>query len=210
MASWNPFEAPFTAPGTNARRGQEKQIRDLAKQLAKLFNANYGNANAQVERQGATLDATYQQLQQLLGTLGQGGTDARIANFNANADSQAAQDQAAIARELGNAGLGDGAILGAKRRSRNAAASAKNGFFAQEYDPTNIANRLQAGQNAAGNWMNMSNSPMNSLLQLFGGVNGQQPVQVQPGVGDYMGQAAAAYFGGMGAGKAGKAGKEQK
>ena len=186
-------EALTTAPGTNARRGQEKQIKDLASQLAKLFNANYGNANAQVERQGATLDTTYQQLQQLLGTLGQGGTNARIANFNANADSQAAQDQAATARELGNAGLGDGAILGAKRRSRNAAASAKNGFFAQEYDPTNIANRLQAGQNAAGNWMNMSNSPMNSLLQLFGGVNGQQPVQVLPGAGDYIKQGAQMY-----------------
>lgn len=191
--SWlsSALESALTGAGTNARRGQENQIKDLAGQLAKLFNANYGNANAQIGRQGATLDSTYQQLQQFLGTLGQGGTNARIANFNANADSQAAQDQAATARELGNAGLGDGAILGANRRSRNAAASAKNGFFAQEYDPTNIANRLQAGQNAAGNWMNMSNSPMNSLLQLFGGVNGQQPVQVQPGLGQQLGQLAA-------------------
>jgi hypothetical protein len=54
--------------------------------------------------------------------------------------------------------------------------------------------------------MNMSNSPMNSLLQLFGAVNGQQPVQVQPGVVDRIAQVAGAYASGQTGGMAGKGG----
>jgi hypothetical protein len=184
------LSSAFTPAGTNAKRSQEKYIRELASKLGDQFNLNIGNASAQVGRQGQVLDTSFQQLMNLLGATNAGGSANRVSQFNASADAQAAEEEANAARELGQYGLGDGAVLGAKRKARNTAANAKNQFFSQEYDPANIANRLNATNGAASNWMGMSSQPMNSLLALFGGVNSQQPVQVQPGLGQTFGQLA--------------------
>jgi hypothetical protein len=184
------FSSMATPAGTNAKRSQEKYIRELANKLGDQFNLNIGNASAQVGRQGQVLDTTFQQLMNLLGATNAGGSANRVSQFNASADAQAAEEEANAARELGQYGLGDGAVLGAKRKARNTAANAKNQFFSQEFDPANIANRLNATNGAAAGWMGMSSQPMNNLLQLFGGVNSQQPVQVQPGIGQTFGQLA--------------------
>jgi len=184
------LKSAFTPGGTAAKRSQEEYIRSLASKLGDLFNQNIGNANAQVGRQGQVLDTSFQQIMNLLGATNAGGSANRVSQFNASADAQAAEEEANAARELGQYGLGDGAVLGAKRKARNTAANAKNQFFSQEYDPANIANRLNATNGAASNWMGMSSQPMNSLLALFGGVNSQQPVQVQPGLGQTFGQLA--------------------
>jgi len=204
MGAFSFLESAFTPAGTNARRGQENQIRGMSKRLQGLFDSYIPLAQKQIGNQGRVLDSNAQLIQDFMGTLGESGRRAGLSRFNSEVDAQGVSEDAGTDMGLGAAGVDAQTRAGVKANARRGRASAKNKFFADTYDPTNIAARLSAGNNAIGGYLNNSGLPINSANSLFGSVNGQQPVQVQPGLGDYIGQAAASYAGGMGAGKAGK------
>lgn len=175
----------FTNPGQNAAEGQQRQSEQLAKQLAKLFGSYQGIAADQVGRQGENLATTFTQLQNLLGTLNEGGTQQRIGKYNANINSGLAGQQASSARNLAQSGYGSGAIAGANQNLASQAQSAKNGYFSQQYDPANVAARIMGGQQAAGQWNQMANQPLNNLMQLFANVisTPKHPVGTNPAAG---------------------------
>jgi len=198
------LQSAFTPSGTNALQGQEAQqagltseYASLLKQLEPFLSQEQNFSDSLVPQQEA--DAS-----RMLMLASPGNQQARtqmVDNGNFANAAQAAQqaDQADAA-----AGLSPALTAGQNQGITNAAAGANNSYNQMINSPQY---QLSQAQNLLGQISNAQQLPgMGELGQITQGIYGAPTVQVQPGLGSFLGSIAGDYAGGMGRSESGGGG----
>jgi hypothetical protein len=187
------FESALTPAGTNARRSQEADIRGMSKEALALFRLLAPMVRRQMQFRQSMQGVQDAALTTGLSGTGPGARDARIDRYGEQVDDatlKAMKRAALIAKQQG---LGDGGLFADIGNIEQQGAIAKNQYAAEQFSPEGY------GRDAAAVFdlfqrHGANQSDLAQLFSLFGGiVNGQQPVQVQPGIGQVLGQIAGDY-----------------
>ena len=184
------IEDALTPQGTNAAASQNRRNAKLANALMTLVPGLQELAQRQLTYGTGLEDKRQASLDQLISSLSPGSMagsiKAQTNSIYSNA-SEAARRASAMARGMGSGyNLGQGINFG-----KSAALQASN-VEQNLYDPqkraqmlASLVDAIQGGQN-----VNLTN-----LAQIGATLNGQQPVQVQPGFGQILGNMASGIVG---------------
>lgn len=180
------IEDALTPQGTNAAASQNRRNAKLANSLMTLVPGLQELAQKQLNYGVGLEDKRQAGINQLVSALSPGSlagsVEAQKNSIYSNA-SEAARRATALARNSGY-GLGQNVNLG-----KQAALQASN-MEQNLYDPQKRAQMLASLIDAISSGQNVN---LTNLSQIGSTLNGQQPVQVQPGFGQILGNLAATY-----------------
>lgn len=181
----------FAAPGASQREDQEQQQKNAGGDAYSLWNQILPGLKNQFKFMG-TLEPMRQAMTNKILALANPAMYGSLADAVGNKARQAGVAQSNYA--AGEFGPDSGVAKGAFVHGLNSGTQAENDFMSHILDPATQAQIYGSGLSA----INNSTPELNQAGQLYGMVQGQHPVTVGKGFGDYLAPVASAWAGGGG------------
>jgi len=190
------IQSAFTPSGTNALQGQEATQAGLTGDYAALLKQMFPSLEAEQNYSDSLVPQEEQDASRMLMLASPGNQQARTQMVNNAAYSNAAQASQQADQADAAAGLSPALEAGQNQGITNAAAGAANQYQQMINSPQY---QLSQAQNLLGQVNQAQQIPgMGELGQLTQGIYGAPQVQVQPGLGSFLGSMAGDYLGGLG------------
>lgn len=182
----------FVAPGTNAREGQEAQQAAVGSDAKSLWDKLFPTLKNQFGYM-ASLEPTRQAMTNKILAMANPAVYGGIAAGIGNRARSTGMDNANYAAGL--YGADSGIAKGAAVHAINSGAQAENDFWSHIMDPA-TQQQIYGGAISA---INGSTPALGPAQALYGMVQGQHPITVGKGFGDYLAPIAGAALGNGGA-----------
>jgi len=195
------LQSAFTPAGTNALQGQEATQAGLTGDYAALLKQMFPSLEAEQNYSDSLVPQEEQDASRMLMLASPGNQQARTQMVNNAAYSNAAQASQQADQADAAAGLSPALEAGQNQGITNAAAGQANQYQQMINSPQY---QLSQAQNLLGQVNQAQTLPgMGELGQLTQGIYGAPQVQVQPGLGSFLGSIAGDYAGGLGKSESG-------
>jgi hypothetical protein len=193
LSDW--VNSALTPSGTNAKRSQESQQKDVANGAADALGNLKGTLTDESNFAAAQEPARQGAIKRLLMLSSPGNNAARAQIYKNQAYGNAAQSAQLSSAANHNAGISDAYSAGQNQAIANNAADASNTYQANLSSPDAMSKQAQSLLAQYQQAMGMpALTDYNSLANL---VYGRPQVMVQPGLGSLVGQVAGDYLSGQ-------------
>ena len=190
------LQSAFTPSGTNALQGQEATQAGLTGDYAALLKQMFPTLQQEQNYSDSLVPTQEADMNRMLMLASPGNDQARAQLYNNAAYSNAAHASKQADQADAAAGLSPALEAGQNQGITNAAAASANQYQQMLNSPTY---QLQQAQNLMGQLNQAQQLPgMGELGALTQGIYGAPTVQVQPGLGSFLGELGGSYLGGLG------------